>query len=210
MVHDCFPTFLFLFLLPFFREYLSASSWAYSTGFSSFLLPFPLPLLFLSFSLSLSSSTTYPFISHYFLRACMARHTPAPEPTPNQGVLPQLGPGSPAGMLAAGPATLAVCLCLPDLSAHTILIFTTCWVLFCLSDTLHFLSDPAPTPAGSEAAAAGLGCFLEVCTDLEQNVTGPVPLVTKRSQSSIAASVLLLNFPLGCPGTGDCHGRKRR
>lgn len=179
-----------------------------SLPFSSLSLsPFYSSLLL---SLSLSSSTTYPFISHYFLRACMARHTPAPEPTPNQGVLPQLGPGSPAGMLAAGPATLAVCLCLPDLSAHTILIFTTCWVLFCLSDTLHFLSDPAPTPAGSEAAAAGLGCFLEVCTDLEQNVTGPVPLVTKRSQSSIAASVLLLNFPLGCPGTGDCHGRKRR
>lgn len=109
-----------------------------------------------SLLLSLSSSTTYPFILHYLLRACMARHTPAPEPTPNQGVLPQLGPGSPAGMLAAGPATLTACLCLPELSAHAILIFTTCWVLLCLSDTLHFLSDHAPTPAGSEAAAAGL------------------------------------------------------
>lgn len=44
-------------------------------------------------------------------------HT-APEPTPNQGVLPQLGPGSPAGMLAAGPATLAVA-CAFRTSVHT-------------------------------------------------------------------------------------------
>lgn len=156
LVHGCFP--LFMFLLPFSR----GTSQRFQPGlfyrsvlmflFLSPSLPSPpsIPLL------SPSSSITHPFISHYLLSACEAKHTPAPESTLNQGVLPQLDAGSPAGVLAAGPATLAAGVCLPELTVNTILIFTTCWVLFCLSATLHFLSDHAPTPAGSEAAATGL------------------------------------------------------
>lgn len=81
-------------------------------------------------------------------------------------------------MLAAGLATLAVDMRL----LSTVLIFTICWVLFRLSDTLHFLSDHAPTLLEERLQPQGYDAFLQVHTGSEWTVTVPAPLTTKRSK----------------------------